>query len=227
MSRSIRKETSSLALGTARRCGGSSAGFVVAALNAASAASREVVVLRLLSEGIIYVLALGLHFLIIIIKRQLGGQSGCACANHQPLVVYPGSDLGNHPPPRNALQMEGCELGNAHRSRTRAVLRLGRWLNRTAASRIRYATLFRLGRINTSAELPRRSCIAIDSRRFRLRTSALRVRVPMISSRSRYVHPCCSMRYLIASMGSAGSIGWCSVSYAARTSRRSTFGVTA
>src|ERR1700747_3073574 len=86
MSRSIRKETSSLAFGTVGRCGGSSAGFVVAALNAASAASREVVVLRVLSEGIIYVLALGLHFL----KRN-GGQSGCACANHQPLVVAPGS----------------------------------------------------------------------------------------------------------------------------------------
>jgi hypothetical protein len=33
--------------------GGSSAGFVVAALNAASAASREVVVLRVLSSGIL------------------------------------------------------------------------------------------------------------------------------------------------------------------------------
>ena len=48
---------------------------MVAALNAASAASREVVLLRVLSEGIIYVLVLGLHFL----KRKLGGQSGCAC----------------------------------------------------------------------------------------------------------------------------------------------------
>src|ERR1700751_5594171 len=85
MSRSIRKETSSLAFGTVGRCGGSSAGFVVAALNAASAASREVVVPRVRSEGIIYVLALGLHFL----KRKLGGQSACACADHQPLVVYP------------------------------------------------------------------------------------------------------------------------------------------
>src|SRR5215470_1111816 len=112
MSRSIRKETSSLALGTARRCGGSSAGFVVAALNAASAASREVVLLRVLSEGIIYVLALGLHFF----KRKLDGQSGCACANHQSLVVYRGSDLGKHVLPRNALQTEGCELGNVHRS---------------------------------------------------------------------------------------------------------------
>jgi hypothetical protein len=46
---------------------------VVAALNAASAASREVVVLRVLSEGIIYVLALGLHFLII--KRKLGAKA--------------------------------------------------------------------------------------------------------------------------------------------------------
>src|SRR5207247_11350021 len=67
MSRSIRKETSSLALGIVGRFGGSSAGFVVAALNAASAASREVVVLRVLSAGI-FVLALGLHFL----NRNLG-----------------------------------------------------------------------------------------------------------------------------------------------------------
>ena len=36
------------------RFGGSSAGFVVAALNAASAASREVVVRRVLSAGILY-----------------------------------------------------------------------------------------------------------------------------------------------------------------------------
>jgi hypothetical protein len=53
MSRSIRKETSSLAFGIVGRFGGSSAGFVVAALNAASAASREVVVLRVLSAGIL------------------------------------------------------------------------------------------------------------------------------------------------------------------------------
>src|SRR5262245_10812751 len=39
------------------RFGGSSAGFVVAALNAASAASREVVVLRVLSAGILCCLA--------------------------------------------------------------------------------------------------------------------------------------------------------------------------
>src|SRR6476646_511022 len=71
MSRSIRKETSSLAFGIVGRFGGSSAGFVVAALNAASAASREVAVLRVLSAGII-MSSLGLHF----IKRKLGGQSG-------------------------------------------------------------------------------------------------------------------------------------------------------
>src|SRR6516165_5167594 len=53
MSRSIRKETSSLAFGIVGRFGGSSAGFVVAALNAASAASREVVVLRVLLAGIL------------------------------------------------------------------------------------------------------------------------------------------------------------------------------
>jgi hypothetical protein len=61
MSRSIRKETSSLAFGIVGGFGGSSAGLVVAALKAASAVSREVVVLRVLSAGI-YVLALGLHF---------------------------------------------------------------------------------------------------------------------------------------------------------------------
>src|SRR4029450_6173786 len=53
MSRSIRKESSSLAFGMVGRFGGSSAGFVVAALNAASAASRELVVLRVLSAGIL------------------------------------------------------------------------------------------------------------------------------------------------------------------------------
>jgi hypothetical protein len=67
MSRSIRKETSSLAFGIVGRFGGSSEGFVVAALNAASAASREVVVLRVLSAGI-FVLALGFQFL----NRKLG-----------------------------------------------------------------------------------------------------------------------------------------------------------
>src|SRR5262249_3711034 len=75
MSRSIRKETSSLAFGMVGRVGGSSAGFVVATLNAASAASREVVVLR--------VLALGLHFLKTnwvmmrwIILGELSGPGG-------------------------------------------------------------------------------------------------------------------------------------------------------
>src|SRR5215831_3941157 len=57
MSRSIRKETSSFAFGMVGRSGGSSAGFVVAALNAASATSREVVVLRVLSAGILCPLA--------------------------------------------------------------------------------------------------------------------------------------------------------------------------
>src|SRR5215813_9870849 len=57
MSRSIRKETSSFAFGMVGRLGGSSAGFVVAALNAASATSREVVVLRVLSAGILCPLA--------------------------------------------------------------------------------------------------------------------------------------------------------------------------
>src|SRR5262245_35801502 len=53
MSLSIRKETSSLAFGMVGRFGGSSAGFVVAALNAASAASRELVIRRVLSAGIL------------------------------------------------------------------------------------------------------------------------------------------------------------------------------
>src|SRR6516164_5455305 len=71
MSRSIRKETSSLAFGIVGRFGGSSAGFVVAALNAASAASREVVVLRVLSAGILGTRALGLHS----VKRKLDGHT--------------------------------------------------------------------------------------------------------------------------------------------------------
>src|SRR6516165_4350467 len=53
MSRSIRNDTSSLAFGIVGRFGGSSAGFVVAALNAASAASREEVGLRVLSTDIL------------------------------------------------------------------------------------------------------------------------------------------------------------------------------
>src|SRR5437660_298563 len=53
MSRSIRNETSSLAFGILGRFGGSSAGFVVTALNAASAASREVAGLRVLSVDIV------------------------------------------------------------------------------------------------------------------------------------------------------------------------------
>src|SRR5262249_46998755 len=57
MSRSIRKETSSFTFGMVGQLGGSSAGFVVAALNAASATSREVVVLRVLSAGILCPLA--------------------------------------------------------------------------------------------------------------------------------------------------------------------------
>src|SRR5215472_15251579 len=53
MSRSIRNDTSSLAFGIVGRLGGSSAGFVVAALNAASAASREEVGLRVLPSDIL------------------------------------------------------------------------------------------------------------------------------------------------------------------------------
>src|SRR5687767_5440320 len=48
----MRKETCSLAPGRDGLFGAGSAGFVVAALNAASAASREVVVRRVLSIGI-------------------------------------------------------------------------------------------------------------------------------------------------------------------------------
>src|SRR5262249_4155463 len=46
-----------LGIGMVGRLGGSSAGFVVAPLNAASAASREGVVLRVLSAGILCPLA--------------------------------------------------------------------------------------------------------------------------------------------------------------------------
>ena len=68
-----------LAFGMVGRFGGSSAGFVVAALNAASAASREVVVLRVLSADI-YLLSLGLHFLIR--KLDQTKQATCPlCAN--------------------------------------------------------------------------------------------------------------------------------------------------
>src|SRR5260221_11907672 len=70
MSRSICKETSSLVSGIVGRFGGSSTGFVVAALNAASAASREVVVLRVLSAGILCPRA-RLH----ILKRKLSGHT--------------------------------------------------------------------------------------------------------------------------------------------------------
>ena len=51
-SRSIRKETSSFALGMEGRGGGASAGLVVAFLKAASAASRTPGVLRVRSAGI-------------------------------------------------------------------------------------------------------------------------------------------------------------------------------
>ena len=57
MSRSSRKETNSLAFGMVGRFGGSSAGFVVTVLKAASATSREEVVLRVLLAGILCPLA--------------------------------------------------------------------------------------------------------------------------------------------------------------------------
>src|SRR2546429_9222963 len=77
MSRSIRKETSSLAFGMVGGFGGSSAGFVVAALNAASAASRDVVVLRVLSAGIYVLSSRAFTFLnanwAVIRKHAIGG----------------------------------------------------------------------------------------------------------------------------------------------------------
>src|SRR6266576_2082161 len=82
MSRSIRKETSSLVFGIVGRFGGSSTGFVVAALNAASAASREVVVLRVLSAGILCPRA-RLHFL----KRKLGGHTKGQIPKHNRAIV--------------------------------------------------------------------------------------------------------------------------------------------
>src|SRR5215510_1431806 len=99
MSRSIRKETSSLAFGIVRGFGGSSAGFVVAALNAASAASREVVVLRVLSAGI-YVLALGLHF----VKRKLDGHTKACdwrrsqCKHSAPWLLPAKGEFAGHLP---------------------------------------------------------------------------------------------------------------------------------
>ncbi len=88
------------------------------------------------------------------------------------------------------------------RCQIHSFVRLGGWL------RFCHAALFRLGRINTSAAMPSRSCkrriIVIDSPRFRFRTSAIRVRVPMISSRSVRVSPCCSIWKLMASIGQAG-----------------------
>src|SRR5262245_42023059 len=72
------------------RFGGSSAGFVVAALNAASAAAREVVVRRVLSAGILccYVVSLRLYFL----KRKLGGRTkaGDMSALCQKVTWHPG-----------------------------------------------------------------------------------------------------------------------------------------
>src|SRR6266851_5568195 len=84
MSRSIRKETSSLAFGTVGRFGGSSAGFVVAVLNAASAASREVGVLRVLSTGTLCPRARASLFL----NANWAAKAAVACADHQPLVVH-------------------------------------------------------------------------------------------------------------------------------------------
>jgi hypothetical protein len=75
MSRSIRKETSSLAFGMVGRFGGSSAGFVVTALNAASAASREVVVLRVLSAGILTLFASFDSSLLVLRKYRKWEQS--------------------------------------------------------------------------------------------------------------------------------------------------------
>src|ERR1019366_495069 len=69
----------------------------------------------------------------------------------------------------------------------------------------------------------------MDRPRLRDRTSAIRVRVPIIFSRSFRVSPCCSIRNLMASTGSGGSIGKYRSSYAAirvaSTSSRSPFGV--
>lgn len=44
--------------------------------------------------------------------------------------------------------------------------------------------------------------------RMRASTSAIRVRVPIIAYRSLRVRPCCSIRNLIASIGSGGFIGY-------------------
>jgi hypothetical protein len=85
MSRSIRKETSSLAFGIVGRFGGSSAGFVVTALNAASAASREVVVLRVLSADIIMSSRWG----FTLLNANRAAKAAVARVDHQRLTVCP------------------------------------------------------------------------------------------------------------------------------------------
>src|SRR5262249_22796603 len=94
MSRSIRKETSSFAFGMVGRFGGSSAGFVVAALNAASATSREVVVLRVLSADILCPLA-RLHFLKTQTDQTKAGGMSALC---QSRPHAPRHEAGNQGP---------------------------------------------------------------------------------------------------------------------------------
>src|SRR5882724_8339173 len=75
-----------------------------------------------------------------------------------------------------------------------------------------YAALRRLvGRISTSAGIPSFSCsrriMLMERPRRPFSTSATRVRVPRMPSKSLRVRPCCSMRNLMASIGSGESIG--------------------
>src|SRR2546422_7723103 len=113
MSRSIRKETSSLVFGIVGRFGGSSTGFVVAALNAASAASRDVVVLRVLSAGILCPRA-RLHFL----KRKLGGHTK-ACDRRR-LLFLKSSTVSASPlevyTRRSGIRLAKIDHSNDHRA---------------------------------------------------------------------------------------------------------------
>lgn len=59
--------------------------------------------------------------------------------------------------------------------------------------------------------------------RLPLRTSDIRPLLPMQASRSRGVKPFCSMQNLIASIGLAGSMGWCRLSYTSMSVVRISF----
>jgi len=72
------------------------------------------------------------------------------------------------------------------------------------------AFVVRVGRSSTSAEMPSSSCkrriMLIDNPRRRFNPSATLVRLPRSPSQSLQVSSCCSMRNLIASIGSGGPV---------------------